>query len=141
VGDSYFPVAANAAKLAAMNTELRYERWFKPFSVPFGLGPQHSDVSIEGDNLHVKMGWGFNADIPLSSITAAKPNSDRVYSWGVHGWRGRWLVNGSSKGMVELTIDPAVKAKVIGTPITLRTLWVSVTDPDALVAACQPKVV
>ena len=38
-------------------------------------------------------------------------------------------------GMVELTIDPPVRAYVAGLPITLRTLWVSVTDPDALIAA------
>jgi hypothetical protein len=54
----------------------------------------------------------------------------------VHGFRGRWLVNGSSKGVVELTIDPPVKAKIVGVSTTLRTLLVSVTDPEALIAAC-----
>jgi hypothetical protein len=122
-----------------MQTDLRYERWFLPFSVPFGLGPQRSDVRVEGDALHVSMGWGFTADIPLASITDAKPSTDRVLSWGVHGWRGRWLVNGSSKGMVELTIDPVGQAKVMGVPVKLRTLWVSVTDPDALIEACTRK--
>ena len=61
-----------------------------------------------------------------------------MYSWGAHGWRGRWLVNGSSKGIVELTIDPRVRAYVMGVPVKLRTLWVSVTDPDALIAAAAP---
>jgi hypothetical protein len=118
-----------------VRTDLRYERWFLPFSAPLGLGPGQSDISIEDGNLRVVMGWGFRATIPLSSITKAEPNNDRVLSWGVHGWRGRWLVNGSSKGIVELTIDPPARAHVIGVPITLRTLWVSVTDPDALIAA------
>jgi len=120
-----------------MQTDLRYERWFLPFSVPFGLGPQRSDVQIEGDSLHVSMGWGFTSDIPLGSITEAKPYTSRVTAWGVHGWRGRWLVNGSSNGLVELTIDPAAQAKVMGVPITLKELCVSVTDPDALIAACS----
>jgi hypothetical protein len=71
---------------------LRYGRWMLPLSVPFGLGPQHSDVHVENDTLH----------------------HDRVTRWGVHGWRGRWAVNGSSKGMVELTIDPPVRARVTG---------------------------
>ena len=31
-----------------------------------------------------------------------------------------------------------VRAHVMGVPITLRTLWVSVTDPDALIAAVAP---
>lgn len=41
-----------------MQTDLRYEGWFLPLSVPFGLGPQRSQVRIEGDSLHVSMGWG-----------------------------------------------------------------------------------
>ena len=118
-----------------MHTELRYERWFLPLSAPLGLGPGQSDVRTEDGNLRVEMGWGFRATIPLSSIKNAEPKHDGVYSRGVHGWRGRWLVNGSSNGMVELTIDPPVRAYVAGLPITLRTLWVSVTDPDALIAA------
>lgn len=122
-----------------MQTDLRYERWYKALSVPLGLGPERSDVRIDGDTLHVSMGWGFTSDIPLASITDAKPNTERVFAWGVHGWRGRWLVNGSSKGMVELTIDPAAQAKVTGVPIKLRCLWVSVTDPEALIAAVTKK--
>jgi hypothetical protein len=122
-----------------VQTKLRYERWFLPFSVPLGLGPKQSEVAIDGDTLRVKFGWGFEADIPLRSITKAEPNSDKLYSWGAHGWRGRWLVNGSSKGIVELSIDPPVRASVVGVPINLCTLYVSVTDPEALIAACAPK--
>jgi hypothetical protein len=118
--------------------ELRYERWFLPLSAPLGLGPKQSDIRIEDGNLHLAMGWGFRATVPLSSIEKAEPKHDRVYAAGVHGRRGRWLVNGSSKGLVELTIDPPVRAHVVGVPITLRTLWVSVTDPDALIAAVAP---
>jgi hypothetical protein len=121
-------------------TELRYERWFLPFSVPLGLGPKQSEVRIEGDTLHVKFGWGFRTHIPLSSIKKAEPNNERVYAWGAHGFRGRWLVNGSSKGIVELTIDPPAQANVMGVPIKLRTLDVSVTDPDALIEAVTRKV-
>lgn len=118
-------------------TELRYERWFVPLAVPLGLGPQRSDVSIRNDNLHVAMGWGFSADIPLASIQDARPFHDRVFSVGVHGgWRGRWLVNGSPRGIVELTIDPPVRARVMGVAATLRVLMVSVTDPSELIAAC-----
>jgi hypothetical protein len=45
---------------------------------------------------------------------------------------GQWVVD----GLVELTIDPAAQAKVMGVPVTLKALRVSVTDPDALIAAC-----
>jgi len=121
-----------------MNTDLRYERWFLPFSVPLGLGPKRSEVRIEDGTLHVRFGWGFRTEIPLTSIKDAKPNNDRVYAWGAHGWRGRWLVNGSSKDIAELTIDPPARAYVMGAPIKLQTLYVSVTDPQALIAACVP---
>jgi hypothetical protein len=126
--------------VARMPTELRYDRAFLPLSVPLGLGPKRSDVRIAGDTLHIKMGWAFKAEVPLSSITNATPNHDRVYSRGVHGWRGRWLVNGSSDGMVELTVDPPARAYVTGVAISLRTLTVSVTNPEALIEACTRKV-
>jgi len=121
-------------------TELRYDRAFLPLCVPLGLGPKRSDVRIAGDILHIKMGWAFKAEVPLSSITNATPDNDRVYSRGVHGWRGRWLVNGSSGGMVELTIEPPARAYVTGVGISLRTLVVSVTNPEALIEACTRKV-
>lgn len=123
--------------LADMALEIRYERWFRPISVPFGLGPKQSSIEVDGDTLTVKMGWGFRAAIPLSSVRSAKRYNGAVLGWGVHGgWRGGWLVNGSSKGIVELTIDPPADARVSGIPVRLRTLQVSVTDPDELIAAC-----
>ena len=76
---------------------LVYERWFLPFSVPFGLGPEHSEVRIEDGTLHVRWGREFRTEIPPTSIKDAKPNNDKVHALGAHGWRGRWLVNGSSK--------------------------------------------
>lgn len=115
---------------------MSYQRWFLPLATPLGLGPNRSDVSIRDDVLHVSMGWGFSADIPLASVTKAHRFHGRVFAWGVHGFRGRWLVNGSSEGIVELRIDPPVKARMMGAPVTLRELLVSVTDPDDLIAAC-----
>lgn len=122
-----------------MTTDLRYDRWFLPFSVPFGLGPNRSALRVEDDTLHVRFGWGFRSEIPLTSIKDAKLNRDKVYAWGAHGWGGRWLVNGSSKDIVELTIDPPARAYVMGAPITLRTLYVSVTDPQDLIGKCAAK--
>jgi hypothetical protein len=81
-----------------VNTDLRYE--------PLGLGPKRSEVRIEDGTLHVRFGWGFRTEIPLTSIKDAKPSN----GWGAHGWRGRWLVDGSSKDIVELTIDPPADA-------------------------------
>jgi hypothetical protein len=105
------------------------------------MGPKRSSIRVNDGALHVRFGWGFRAEIPLTSIKEAKPNTDRVYSWGAHGFRGRWLVNGSSKDIVELTVDPPARAYVLGVPISLRTLYVSVTNPQEVIDACAPKVV
>ncbi|CAM4320640.1 hypothetical protein MB901379_02604 [Mycobacterium basiliense] len=59
-----------------------------------------------------------------------------MYAAGVHYSFGRWLVNGSRQGLVALTVDPPAKAKVWFKSVKVSTLWVSVTDPDALVVAC-----
>ena len=31
----------------------------------------------------------------------SRPSDGRVWGWGAHGWRGTWLVNGSSSGLVR----------------------------------------
>ena len=122
-----------------VQTELRFDRWYLPLSVPLGLGPKHSELLVETGNLHVRMGWAFSADIPLASIKDAEPANTRVYAAGVHYGSGRWLVNGSTKGLVKLTIEPAAPAKVWMRSVTVSELWVSVTDPTALIAACKAK--
>lgn len=119
-----------------MAIEISYAKWMLPLSVPFGLGPRHSSVEVRDGVLHVSMGWGFSSDIPLASIASAAHYEGRITSFGVHGFRGRWLVNGSSQGVVALSMDPPATARVVGRKVTLRELAVSVDDPDALIAAC-----
>jgi hypothetical protein len=119
--------------------QLRFDRWFLPLSVPVGLGPGNSDLRVENGNLHAKMGWGFVADIPLPSIRKAEPSNARVYAAGVHVMGSRWLVNGSRKGLVALTIDPPAEAKVWRKSVKVSTLVLSVTDPDVFIAACIAK--
>jgi len=55
----------------------------------------------------------------------------------VHGWNGRWLVNGRRDQLVQITIDPAVKAKAVLYPIKLRELTVSVDNRDEFVRVLQ----
>lgn len=119
-----------------MQTELRFDRWYVPLAVAVGLGPKNSELRVEDGRLHVRMGWAFTADIPLASIKSAEASNERVFTAGVHVMGSRWLVNGSGKGLVQLTIDPPVPAKVWFKSITLKVLVLSVTDPEALIAAC-----
>ena len=120
-----------------------------------------SGVRIEGGDLVVWMGEPavFRATIPMASIAAAErvPDKKPGSSMGVHGMRGRWLVNSAYTGLVRLTIEPHSTALMdprsalpegstaatglIGRlflrtrTVKLKELTVSVDDPDALIAA------
>ena len=119
------------------NTDLPYERCFQPSQYRWvsGLSAAKAD---RGRHPSRPIRLGISHRNPAGSINDAKPSSGRVYAWSAHGWRSRWPVNGSSKDIVELTIAPPVRAYVMGAPIKLQTLYVSVTDPQALIAACVP---
>ena len=93
-------------------------------------GSAHPRVELTASTLSVRMGAGFRADVPRSSIRSAAPETLRVGSRGAHGWRGRWLVNTSGMGLVRLTIDPPARGKVLGVPVRLRELILSLEDPD-----------
>jgi hypothetical protein len=110
---------------------------FRPLLVGFGMGPRFSAVELDDDELHVKMGWAFRARIPRSAITGARSVSSRVGGIGVHGWRGRWLVNGSMDGIVGIDIDPVVRAVAVGLPVRLHYLSLSLENPEAFLAALK----
>ena len=108
---------------------------FRPLLSVLGAGPGFSGMSLDGDRLKVRMGWMFRAEIPVASITGAEPHQGLVGGIGVHGWRGTWLVNGATKGVVSVNIEPPARARVLGVPVKLRTLQVSVEEPEVFLAA------
>jgi hypothetical protein len=114
---------------------LRYAAPLRPLLSTLGMGPGLSGVEVENGQLRVRMGWAFGAHVPCRSIRRAEPSAHPIWGgWGVHGWNGRWLVNGSSHGIVRLDLDPEETALVCGVPVRLRTLWLGLEDPDALLA-------
>ena len=100
-----------------------------------GLGPAFSGVKVSDRVVRVRMGWAFRAKIPVESIVSAGVDHGRVGGIGVHGFAGRWLVNGAASGLVAIEIKPRARAWMTGFPIRLRRLRVSVVDPEGLVAA------
>jgi hypothetical protein len=99
--------------------------------------------------------------IPLAAIKDAQrvPDREPGGSLGIHGGRGRWLVNAASEGLVRLKLDPPQEARLtVGSSLArstarrvpwfvrpllrdrstkVRELTISVSDPDALVDALQ----
>lgn len=114
---------------------IRYDRWCGWLLGLLGLGRRFSAVEVSQGDVEVRMGWGFRLRCPLSSVSSAEPEHGRVWGWGVHGWRRSWLVNGSSHGLVRISIEPACRGRVVLVPWTVDTVVVSVDDPGGLIAA------
>lgn len=121
--------------VTATKYEIGYSTWNGRLLGLLGLGPKHSSIVVTDDEVEVKMGWGFSATIPRAAIASVEPDTDRVWGWGVHGWNDKWLVNGTSRDIVRLNLDPKVGSRVCFIPLGLRVLRVSVADPEALIAA------
>jgi hypothetical protein len=91
--------------------------------VPRGL----AYIEIDGDTIRVRMSWAFRARFTRGDISAVVPNKG-VVSIGVHGWKGRWLVNGSHRPIARITFALPTHARVLGVRVTVRELLVSVDD-------------
>src|SRR5688572_5494403 len=91
-----------------------------------GLRPATSYIEVTDDVVHVRMGVMFSATFRRGQVAAARDDHDRVRGWGVHGWAGTWLLNGSSSGVVRIEIEPAAQARAVGVPVTLRVLRIAV---------------
>lgn len=109
----------------------------------FRAGPGVSGVEVSADAIKVRMG-SFKLDIPRSSVRSVQRSQAKVGATsGVHGGRGRWLVNGSADGLVEMAIDPPSRITpsmdtLYGlVPSRVNQLTVSLEDPDGFIAAVQ----
>jgi hypothetical protein len=114
---------------------IRFDGWYAGLSSALLLFPSSSYVEVTGDTVHVRMGWGFRTTFPKSAIVSIEPMNTNPMSRGVHGFGGRWLVNGSGDGLIVISLEPRQRAYVMGIPIRLSQLMVSMVDPAA-VEAC-----
>jgi hypothetical protein len=112
---------------------IRFDAWYRVLSSALFLSPSASFVEIEGNQVHAKMGWGFRTTFPCSAVASScLMQGGLVLSRGVHGMGGRWLVNGSGRGIVVIDLQPAQRAYVLGIPVCLNQLMVSLEDPIGL---------
>jgi hypothetical protein len=109
----------------------------------FRAGPGVSGVEVDADEIRIRMG-SYKLDIPRASVHSVKRSQATVgRTTGVHGRRGRWLVNGSAEGLVEIaTSPPCHPAPSIDTffgigPSKVDSLIVSLEDPDGFIAAAE----
>ena len=107
-----------------------------------GGGPGRGGVVLDATMVRVLVP-GFRLDLPRASVRSAtratRPAGLLRNAIGVHSSRGRWLVNGSHNGLVELTIEPPGSTprqpSTLFRKMRVSSLIVSVADPDGFIAA------
>jgi hypothetical protein len=105
-------------------------------------GRGRSGAEVGPDQIRVQMG-DFKLTVPRASIrSVSRSQADVGKTIGMHHRSGRWLVNGSADGLVELTIEPPVYSEPRITEMFIRwkvkSLTLSLVDPDGFIAALQP---
>jgi hypothetical protein len=129
---------ADVGRGGVLHFDIDYSRGNRFFMGLIGMGPRFSGVEIDDEEVRVRMGWGFHTHVPLAGIRRVSATERPFFAWGAHGWRGRWLVNGSSKGIVALELDPPARGWAIGFPLRLRVVSISLADPDGFITALEP---
>ncbi|MEO5767715.1 MAG: hypothetical protein ABIS92_05135 [Polyangia bacterium] len=111
---------------------IAFDTLYRVLSSALLLLPSASYVEVRGDDVHVRMGWAFRTCFPRKTIRSIGAHAGRPLSRGVHGFAGRWIVNGSGERILAIGLEPPQRAYVLGFPVRLALLLVSVEDPTAL---------
>lgn len=121
----------------ATNTRfpIRFDAPFRALAALLLLSPSDSYVEVQGNEVRVRMAWQFRSRFAMSAVAGVTEYKQKPISRGVHGWAGRWLVNGSGDHIVSIALAPPQRGYVMGFPVRLKTLLVSVVDPEAVMAA------
>jgi len=115
---------------------IKFEPAYALLSKALFISPADSYVEIEDGRVSVRMAWAFRANVDRSAVQGTSVLGRRVpLTRGVHGWAGRWLVNGAGDGILVISLNPRQRGYVMGVPVKLRELLVSVDDPSALATA------
>ena len=121
-----------SAPTSAMRYDISFDGWYRALSTMVGLPPSASYLRVDGQQVEVRMGWAFRSRFPRSEVASVSELGRKPLSRGVHGFAGRWLVNGSGRGVACIRLRATQRAHVLGFPIRLKCLMVSVADPFAL---------
>lgn len=112
-----------------------FDAWYSTLSSCLFLPPASSYVEVDDIQVRVRMGWAFRARFPRTFVVQVAEMNKRPLSRGVHGFGGRWLVNGSGRGILTIDLSPVQRGYVVGFPVHLQQLMVSVEEPSELAKA------
>jgi hypothetical protein len=95
------------------------------------IPPSSAFIEVDGETIRVRMGLAFRTGFTRGDISRVEGRGP-VVSVGVHGWRGRWLVNGANRPIARIVLALPTHAYVLGFRVRLSELLVSVDDVAAL---------
>ncbi|MDD2335769.1 MAG: hypothetical protein PHD01_04240 [Geobacteraceae bacterium] len=113
---------------------LLFDAWYAIHSRLLFLPPVSSYVELSGQQVNIRMSWAFRSCFPRTAVVAAATVNTRSLSRGVHGFAGWWLVNGSADGILAIDLEPPQRGYVMGFPVRVRKLLVSVAEHEVLAA-------
>jgi hypothetical protein len=116
---------------------IHFDAWYRILSSALFLPPSSSYVEVNNGEVLVRMGWAFRSRFPITAVASVAEMPCHPLSRGVHGFAGRWLVNGSGQKILTMDLTPVQRGYVMGFPVRLRQLMVSITDPAALTTALR----
>jgi hypothetical protein len=124
-----------------MRFAIRRSPVWKPLLVPLGGTAAGSFVDVTPERVRVRFGFLFDAEFPQAAIATASPFD---YPWyGSVGWRtdfgGTLGLIGAHEGVVQLTLRTPQTMKLGPFPLKIKTLRVSLEEPDAFLAAVRPR--
>jgi hypothetical protein len=123
--------------VTAVRFPILFDPWYRVLSTVLGLPPSSAYLQVAGPQIEVRMGWAFRSRFPKSAVLSTSVLDMRPISRGVHGFGGRWLVNGSGQGILSIHLSPVQRAHLMGVPVRLQELLVSVAEPTALGSALR----
>ena len=123
------------AAVGAVRFPISFDPWYRVLSSVLGLPPSSSYVQVSSDQVEVRMGWAFRSRFPRSAVASTSALDMRPFSRGVHGFGGRWLVNGSGRGILSIHLHPVQRAYLMGLPVRLQEVLVSIAELPALASA------
>lgn len=106
-----------------------FDEEYKFLSSSLFIPPSKCFVEINGLEVQVQMSWAFRCRFPKTSVISTEKLDKQPLSRGVHGFAGRWLVNGSGRGILTINLTPVQRGYVMGFPVRLKQLMVSVAEP------------
>ncbi len=114
-----------------------FDEWYAILSRVLFIPPANSCVEVDSRQVSVRMSWAFRACFPRQAVVSVAHSHDHPLSRGVHGFAGRWFVNGAGDGIVAIALQPRQRGYVMGFPVRLQQLMVSVAEPESLAAALR----